>query len=194
MSDDQAVTAAMRIVEGPAVRLEPQVAAHAEEIFEVLRDPALYEYENEPPESLEWLRARLARLESRASGDGTEGWLNWVIRLPSSELIGYVQATIHPPHRASIAYILHSRYWGRGLATAAVEMMIEELGTAYGVETLAAVLKRANLRSRRLLERLGFVPGSAALAEELGVEADELLFVRAARAPSRAGNSMGVAP
>src|SRR5213592_2725081 len=57
---------------------------------------SIYEYENEPPPSLEWLRARFTKLESRRSPNGREQWLNWVIRLPTSELIGYVQATLHP--------------------------------------------------------------------------------------------------
>jgi hypothetical protein len=76
--------------------LEPQTVAHAEEMFEVLSDPAIYEFENEPPESLEWLRERYRKLETRRSADGTQHWLNWVIRLPTSELAGYVQATVHP--------------------------------------------------------------------------------------------------
>src|SRR5438105_11650934 len=77
----------------PGFALEPQLPIHAEQMFEVLSDPAIYEYENEPPASVDWLRARFARLESRQSPDGCEKWLNWVIRLPSSELAGYVQAT-----------------------------------------------------------------------------------------------------
>ena len=78
----------MRILHPGVLALEPQTAAHAAEMFEVLSDPAIYEHENAPPASLEWLRTRFEKLESRKSGDGREQWLNWVIRLPSSELIG----------------------------------------------------------------------------------------------------------
>jgi hypothetical protein len=62
----------MRVLETGALTLEPQTAAHAEEMFRVLSDPAIYEYENDPPASLEWLRARFERLESRRSPDGRE--------------------------------------------------------------------------------------------------------------------------
>ncbi|ROZ78351.1 GNAT family N-acetyltransferase [Ramlibacter sp. WS9] len=165
-----------------AVSLEPQLASHADEMFEVLCDPAVYEHENEPPQSLEWLRQRFARLESRRSPDGREQWLNWVIRLPSSELIGYVQATVHADGRAAIAYVLGSRYWGRGLARQAVEAMISELERSHEVRTLSAVLKRSNTRSLRLLERLDFAPASASLYKPLEVEPDELLMVRDLRA------------
>ena len=99
----------MHVIETGSLTLEPQTAAHAEEMFTVLSDPAIYEHENAPPPSLEWLRARFARLESRLSANGREQWLNWVIRLPASGLIGYVQATLYPDGRAAIAYELSSR-------------------------------------------------------------------------------------
>ncbi len=165
-----------------AISLEPQVASHADEMFQVLCDPAIYEHENEPPESLDWLRQRFLRLESRRSPDGREQWLNWVIRLPSSELIGYVQATVHADGRAAIAYVLGSRYWGRGLARQAVEAMISELERNHEARTLSAVLKRGNTRSLGLLERLNFTPAPAERYEPFEVEVDELLMLRNVRA------------
>jgi [ribosomal protein S5]-alanine N-acetyltransferase len=168
----------MRVIETPTLTLEPQLAAHAEEMFAVLSDPAIYEYENEPPPSVEWLRARFARLESRQSADGREQWLNWVIRLPTSELIGYVQATVHANGRAAIAYELSSAWWGRGLASAAVRAVIAELVQRHRVRSLGAVLKRDNQRSLRLLQRLGFSLASPDDHAKLGVEPGELLMQR----------------
>ncbi len=168
----------MRLIQTDSLTLEPQTAAHAEEMFAVLSDPAIYEYENEPPPSLEWLRARFTKLESRLSANGREQWLNWVIRLPTSELVGYVQATVHPDGRAAVAYELSSDYWGRGLARQAVQAMISELAGHYRVHTLSSVLKRGNLRSMRLLERLGFSPASPEQHVKHRVEPDELLMLR----------------
>ncbi len=158
--------------------LEPQSAGHAEEMFEVLRDPAIYEHENEPPPSLEWLRERFRKLETRRSADGTQHWLNWVIRLPTRELAGYVQATVYPDGRAAIAYELGSKFWGRGLGSDAVRAMIRVLAEDYDVRRLTAVFKQANQRSRRLLERLEFTVASAELRDEIGIEPDEDLMVR----------------
>jgi [ribosomal protein S5]-alanine N-acetyltransferase len=168
----------MHSIATAAFTLEPQTAAHAEAMFVVLSDPAIYEYENEPPPSLEWLQARFARLESRQSPDGRERWLNWVIRLPSSELVGYVQATVSPSGNAAIAYVLSSAYWGRGLAQRAVRAMIQELVERHQVRSLSAVLKRANLRSLRLLERLGFSLASPQQHAEAHLETGELLMLR----------------
>ncbi|TMH82683.1 MAG: GNAT family N-acetyltransferase [Betaproteobacteria bacterium] len=168
----------MRVIETGSLTLEPQTAAHAEEMFAVLGDPAIYEYENEPPPSPDWLRARFTKLESRRSPSGREQWLNWVIRLPSSELIGYVQATVHPDGRAAIAYEMSSAYWGRGLARKAVQVIISELVGRYRVRSLPSVLKRENLRSMRLLERLGFSLASPEQHAKHRVEPGELLMLR----------------
>jgi ribosomal-protein-alanine N-acetyltransferase len=172
----------MRTLATARLHLEPLTTAHAGEMFGVLGDPAIYEYENEPPPSPEWLRARYARLESRRSPDGREQWLNWVVRLRASELIGCVQATVWPPGRAAIAYEFSSAYWGRGLAHEAVEAMIGELVETHHVRRLSAVLKRENVRSLRLLERLGFSPVTPAQYGDRDVEPGELLMQRAARA------------
>jgi len=171
----------MRVIETGGLTLEPQTATHADEMFAVLSDPAIYEHENAPPPSLEWLRTRFTKLETRVSPDGREQWLNWVIRLSDAALIGYVQATVHPDGRAAIAYELSSAHWGRGLAHQAVEAMMRELAERHGVRRFTAVLKRGNLRSLRLLERLGFSLASPDRHAVLRVEPDELLMHRDAR-------------
>lgn len=172
--------ALMRTLDGERLTLEPQIEAHAEEMFAVLSDPALYEYEGEPPVSLAWLRERFCWLERRRSPDGTEGWLNWVVRLKESRAaIGYVQATLRAEHTAAIAYMLHSAQWGKGLAREAVEAMTAGLVGRHGVRTLTAVLKAQNFRSLRLLERLGFTPAPAAGGPGFGViEPGERAMIR----------------
>jgi ribosomal-protein-alanine N-acetyltransferase len=166
----------MRAIVTREFTLEPQTAAHAEEMFRVLADPAIYEYENEPPASVEWLRERFRKLETRRSPDGSEQRLNWVIRLPTSELAGYVQATVHADGRAAVAYVLASAHWGRGLASGAVRAMLVELAERHRVKRFTAVFKRGNLRSLRLLERLAFRFASPQDVALCGVEPDELLM------------------
>jgi [ribosomal protein S5]-alanine N-acetyltransferase len=147
-------------------------------MFAVLVDPAIYAYENSPPASIEWLRARFVRLESRRSADGREHWLNWVLRTADDQLIGYVQATVYGDGSAALAYVLGSAYWGRGLASQAVAALIDELVTHYQVRTVFAVLKRENRRSLGLLRRLGFTAAPPALRAAHPVESDEWLMWR----------------
>src|SRR5438132_522309 len=80
----------MHVIETGSLTLEPQTAAHAEEMFAVLSDPAIYEHENEPPPTLEWLRARFAQLV----GDGCPaGGINGCLNI--ADQLGARQAD-HP--------------------------------------------------------------------------------------------------
>ena len=173
----------MRALQTPLCTLEPQVAAHASEMFRVLADPAIYEFENEPPASEAWLAERYRRLESRRSADGSEHWLNWVVRLPAGELAGYVQATVQPDGVALVAYELNSRHWRQGIGRSAVQAMLDELQAQYGVHSFVAVLKARNFRSEGLLRHLGFVPAGAVEAAAYRDDADELVMRRPATPP-----------
>jgi [ribosomal protein S5]-alanine N-acetyltransferase len=148
-------------------------------MFTVLSDLAIYEFENKPPESVAWLTARFTRLEARKSNDGSELWLNWVVRLPTGELAGFVQATVRPAEQMSfIAYELASHFWRRGLGRGAVSAMMAELGGHYEVNTFVAVLKCANYRSKALLENLGFTEGTSAQRAVYCDEPDECVMLK----------------
>ena len=177
----------MKVLHASHCTLEPQVEAHARKMFYVLSDPFIYEFENAPPSTEAWLKRRYSLLESRVSDDGMQKWLNWVIRLPSGTLAGYVQATVLPSGASYIAYVLAGRHWRQGIGGSAVQAMLEELRTAYGVHTFVAVLKAANYRSLGFLRSLGFTPASTQEGAEYGAEADELVMVKAS---GRAQNSV----
>ena len=78
--------------------LEPLVAGHAEAMFELLSAPDLYRYlDYGPPPSLDHLRGVYEDLEARVSPDGSQLWLNWVIRPRGVELRS---ASSRPPSGA----------------------------------------------------------------------------------------------
>ena len=56
----------MNVIAAGGIVLEPQTVAHAEAMFVVLSDPAIYAYENESPPSLEWLSVRFAKIKAGA--------------------------------------------------------------------------------------------------------------------------------
>lgn len=171
----------VRGIRGGRFELLVQRAEHAEEMFALLADPALYAFEGSPPESLEWLRERFARLESTHSPDRRERWLNWVIELPAPvRLAGFVQATVREDASAAIAYGMGSAYWGRGLARQAVATVLAELASYYGVTLFTAIVKRDNVRSRHLLERLAFAADDSRLRVHYAVAEDEILLTRGA--------------
>ena len=146
----------------------------------VLSDPAIYEFEGVPPPSIEKLAAGFRRRQSRISPDGLEQWLNWVVRIPSGELTGYVQGTIYESLASYISYEFASKYWRQGIASAAIRCMLDDLVASYSVHTFVAVLKARNFRSLGLLVRLGFEPGTPEDAVLFEAEADEITMVLAA--------------
>lgn len=168
----------MRLLATDLCTLEPQVEAHAHEMYAVLSDPAIYEFEREPPLSPESLAERFRRLESRRSVNGREIWLNWVVRVPSGQLTGYVQATIPSEGLAFIAYEFASQFWRQGLATAALRAMLTELVTRYNVTLAVAVLKRANYRSLGLLRKLSFEEAKDRGEIHIASDHDEVVWMR----------------
>lgn len=169
----------MQTIITPTLTLEPLLASHAKEMFELLGDPAIYRYlDYTAPVSAEYLRGVYQRWEARRSPDASEAWLNWVIRPRDQPLAGYVQATVTSNRSAYVAYVLASRYWGRGYARLSVEAMLDHLASAYEVDRYLATVEVKNERSIRLLERLGFqaVAPRDLLAQRLS--ATERMFMR----------------
>jgi ribosomal-protein-alanine N-acetyltransferase len=107
----------MRPLDADGLRLEPLVAADADAMFALLSDRDLYRYIDEaPPDDVDKLRARYARLESRASADGRQAWLNWIVRTqPGGAPLGFVQATVLGDGSAWVAYLLGRAHQGRGV-------------------------------------------------------------------------------
>lgn len=169
----------MQTIVTPELTLEPLHTRHAEAMFEVLCDPAIYEYlDYSSPLSVEHLRDVYARLEARRSPDGSEAWLNWVIRPRDRPLVGYVQATVASNRSAHVAYVLASRYWGQGYAQRAMDAMLEHLAVAHGVERCLATVEVGNQRSVRLLERLAFSPAAARDLQRHHLSTTERMFMR----------------
>ena len=177
----------MQTLSAPGLTLEPLSVAHANAMFPVLAEPKLYQYlDDPPPPSVEHVRDAYARLERRLSPDGTQKWLNWVLRLDSGELIGFVQATVVAPDRAWVAYLLSSKHWGRGHARSSTTAMINHLIGVYGCTEFLATVEAENRRSVALLETLSFRLSTASELKAHELTASERLYihhVRAANAP-----------
>ncbi len=149
------------VFETARLRLEPLRESHAAELFELLSDPRMYPFvPQDAPESLAWLAGRYKKLETRLSGDGSEEWLNWVVRSKADgACIGTVQVTLCRDGRAQLAYEIGAPHWRRGFATEACGRVIEAL-FKQGATEVWAELDTRNEASIRLLERLGFQRGA----------------------------------
>ncbi|MGZ8203389.1 MAG: GNAT family N-acetyltransferase [Burkholderiales bacterium] len=150
-------TAARGPIASSTLRLEPLVVAHAEEMFEPLSAAAMYDYmPGGPPSSPAALRERYVQLARGRSADGSQQWLNWIVRLNSGHCAGFVQATIYPELTGDFAFAFSPRYWGRGVAIEACQAALPYLARERRVTALFATVDPQNARSLRLLVRLGF--------------------------------------
>jgi [ribosomal protein S5]-alanine N-acetyltransferase len=146
------------VLHSATLALEPLAPDHAAEMFAPMSAPEIYAYTPDaPPASVAALTERYRTLARGHSADGSQRWLNWVVRLPTGQCAGYVQATIHPGHTGDFAFVFTPGLWGKGVAFEACQAALPWLAREAGVAELYATVDPRNGRSLRLLARLGFV-------------------------------------
>jgi RimJ/RimL family protein N-acetyltransferase len=115
--------------------VEPLTSAHAREMHTVLADPDLYAFTGGTPRSATELSARYALLATRRSGDGTEVWGNWVLRVTATgRAVGELQTTLPAtgPEAgpALVAWVLGTAFQGHGYASEAAISLVDRLRAA----------------------------------------------------------------
>lgn len=172
------------------LRLEPLRAAHAAEMFDFLSDSRLYHFiPREPPPTLASLVERFQRLERRASPDGEQAWLNWVLRSRAGGYcVGRVEVTVRRDCSALLAYEIGAAYWGQGFATEACRRILDVLFQELSVSRVIAEVDTRNAASIRLLERLAFRRTELRAGADFfkGAPSDEFTYVLE---PSRRGEA-----
>jgi RimJ/RimL family protein N-acetyltransferase len=135
--------------------LIPISGALATEMFQVLKDPALYEYvTSSPPADVATLARQYESWESRRSPDGSELWLNWALQQKGNkQLVGHLQAGVLPDH-ADVAWFLGVRWQHLGYATEAAKAVVD-LILRLGVREIRASNNPIHMASIRVAERLG---------------------------------------
>lgn len=140
--------------------IRPLEVSDAGAMFAEIQDLRIYTFIDErPPESLEHLQERYGVLCGGAPPGRGERWLNWIIlNAENDEPLGTLQATIdEKPQRASIAYVLLPKMWGRGIASRATQWLMDQLRDDYEVTEAQVEIHEHNARSLNLARRLGFV-------------------------------------
>ena len=129
-------------------------------------DLAPFAQMNADPEVMRWFPKPLSREESEAfmarlrSAIDRRGWGLWAVEV-DGELAGMtglaeLAFTAHITPCVEIGWRLRRRFWGRGIAYAAALKAESYAFGALRLGGLVAFTAEVNLRSRRLMERLGF--------------------------------------
>jgi ribosomal-protein-alanine N-acetyltransferase len=67
-----------------------------------------------------------------------------------------LEPTIQNAQHVELGYILHQRYWGKGIATELVQILTDYAFSKTGTTEITAFTHPANLASQRVLEKSGF--------------------------------------
>lgn len=138
---------------GAGIGLDPLTPADADALHAVLDDPELHTFTGGEPATAEQWREQVDRWQTGRSPDGTAQWLNWVVRDDAGHVVGHLQATV-TGSTAELAWVIGSRWQGRGYATAAARTAAGLLRAA-GAETLCARIHPQHLASQRVALALG---------------------------------------
>ena len=140
--------------------LHPLRVEDAAEMTTVLSDPALYEFIGGAPPSRDELERRYAAMVVGQSQDGTQIWLNWIVRLrtDAAPAVGTVQATVGDRGRqAEVAWVIDPRHQGRGYGGEAAAAMVDALIRA-GVALVIAHIHPAHAASAAVARACGLGP------------------------------------
>jgi RimJ/RimL family protein N-acetyltransferase len=128
---------------------------------------------NADPEVMEFMPKRLNREESDGfarriiEGFTRHGFGSWAVEVIGvSEFIGFTGLSVpsyetHFTPCVEIAWRLARKYWGFGYATEAARLAMDYGFRAVGLEEIVSFTFVENLRSRRVMERLGITRSPA---------------------------------
>ncbi|MFD1326060.1 GNAT family N-acetyltransferase [Micromonospora sonneratiae] len=166
----------------PRLHLEPLRVAHAREAAPVFNDVRLHTWIGGEPRSFEQLEAQYRRQSAGQSADGTQGWLNWLLRRASDgQLVGTVQATLSRPAdervdgrsptdrrlvEAALAWVVGVDHQGNGYAREGALAMAHWL-RAHEVDRLTAYIHPGNDASVAVARTLGLAPTDIVLDGEV---------------------------
>ncbi|MFG2143935.1 GNAT family N-acetyltransferase [Streptomyces sp. NPDC048696] len=167
----------------------------------VFDDVRLHDWTGGAPSSLDELEARYVRQSAGRSPDGSQGWLNWMLRRASDgQLVGTVQATLHRPAagrlEASLAWVIGVGHQGHGYGREGALAMAQWL-RAHGVDELVAYIHPGHDASVGIARALGLTASDVVVDGEVrwsGPGAGPRAPPRGSPGPGSRTRAFGVGP
>jgi ribosomal-protein-alanine N-acetyltransferase len=140
-----------RIRQTDRLRLEPIGLRHAEDFWRLFTDPAVAEWYGQWTH--EMAQQEVARIAAAWETDGIHKWMAY--HRQTGDLVGrggLSRVQLAGRKVIEIGWALHLRYWGAMLGREGLACAFMELG----VEEVVSYTEARNVRSRAVMERLGF--------------------------------------
>ncbi|MEP7034811.1 MAG: GNAT family N-acetyltransferase [Dermatophilaceae bacterium] len=141
--------------------LEPLRAAMAAELAPVLADPLLHTFIGGEPLDRKQLEALYQRQVVGRSADGSQRWLNWLVRdHRNGQAMGTVQATVGMQRdglTAEVAWVIGTTYQGQGYAKEAAGLLVDWL-REQGVNNVVAHVHPQHKASMAVARAAGLAP------------------------------------
>ncbi len=158
MLDLSATFATFPALETERLLLRAVTPDDAADMFHIMRDPHVTRYFGSTPMVLENEAAQ--RIERINLAWQEQTGVRWAItQRGSARLLGTCGywRLVKPHFWAEIGYELAPKYWGQGIMTEAIGAVLQFGFTTMGLHRVEAQIHPANIGSRRVLEKLGFV-------------------------------------
>lgn len=141
----------LQILEAPGVVLRPLELADAEALFAAHRDEETHHYWSGPAhKSVEETRANIAETLANKTANV------WVITESGGEALGRTGIFVLREGVGEIGIIMRREATGRGLASKAVQLVVEHGFSVLGLHRIAADIDPDNTSSLSLFLRAGF--------------------------------------
>ena len=146
----------MADIQSARLNLTPFVLGDADELFLIRGDEEAMRYWDWPADKSRVGTHVVAREMLHDASTGAAKI--WTVRLDDGAFVGIVDLSAIWAHEADLGFMIRRDYWGRGYAFGAATLAVLN-ARALGMTRLKARIHTDNLRSRKLLERLGFAAG-----------------------------------
>ena len=141
--------------------LEPLRVEFAAELAPVLADPLLHTFIGGDPLTEVELQALYQRQVVGRNADGSERWLNWLVRnIRAGAAVGTLQATVSMQPdglTAEVAWVIGTRYQGQGFATEAARLLADWL-RGQNVDIVIAHIHPEHHSSMAVARAIGLTP------------------------------------
>ncbi len=144
------------------IRLRRIAPDDAELVHSWRNQPTTLRFQASPRRALEQIREMLVEHSVVPVSPEASGRLSWIVEVDGMPA-GTMQFTINGEYdrrhnNAHLGYMIGERYQGRGVASAALDQLLDIAFDPHGlaIERVEAVAAAGNIASRKVLEKCGF--------------------------------------